>query len=223
MRTALRTNVVPVLRRAGFRGTFPTWRLERHGDVAVVNVQSGQYNEGTHGEFYVNLSVVPPSWWAWTHECAAQTMWGSDSKDGNAKESDGLYRGRLARLGGRGSKAFEWTVDSAEQAKTVSAAMARALEDGSLETMLDLMGPGRMLSAVRSGRIDRETPVQDRAGMRDMVEAVLLTEMGGPELEEVCQRLDQFAGRDFSDLPLATASWARNRARSMSLGEGGSR
>jgi hypothetical protein len=109
LKTALRTDVVPVLRTAGFRGTFPTWRLERHGDVALVNVQASKYDVGVHGDFFVNLSVVPPSWWAWTHECAAQTMWGSNSQEGHAREWDGLYRGAARPVGE--TRLQGWPVD----------------------------------------------------------------------------------------------------------------
>lgn len=208
---------MPTLRAVGFTGTYPTWRLERGGDVAVVNIQSGQYNEGTHGTFYGNLAVVPPSWWAWTHECAPDTFWGSASKPGRAHDWDGLYRGRLRRPGKRkdDSSAWTWTVDSPGQARAAASEMTAALNDGGLSGVLELMGPGRMLAAVRSGAIDESSPVLDRPGMRDVVLAVLLTDVGGPELDDVCRRLDQWAGREFSELPLATASWARRRAASI--------
>ncbi|MFC7487909.1 DUF4304 domain-containing protein [Knoellia sp. CPCC 206453] len=215
LKSAVKGNVVPTLRAAGFKGTYPTWRLERDGDTAVVNIQSGQYNEGTHGTFYVNLSVVPPSWWAWTHECAPDSPWGSSSQPGRAHDWDGLYRGRLMRPGQHNDDSSEWTVNSPEQARAASAEMAAALNDVGMAEMLELMGPGRMLSALRSGAIDATSPVLDRPGMRDIVLAVLLTDVGGPELDEVCQRLDQRAGRDYSELPLATASWARRRAASI--------
>lgn len=215
MKTAVKEDLVPTLKAVGFKGTYPTWRLERHGDVAVVNIQSGQYNEGTHGTFYGNLAVVPPSWWAWTHECAPDTFWGSASKPGRAHDWDGLYRGRLLRPGKRKDDPSEWTVDSPAQARAVATEMTAALNGGGLSEVLELMGPGRMLAAVQSGAIDETSPILDRPGMRDIVLAVLLTDVGGPELDDVCRRLDQWAGRDFSELPLTTASWARRRAGSV--------
>lgn len=50
--------------------------------------------------------------------------------------------------------------------------------------MLGLMGPARMLAAVQSGSIDETSPIFDRPGMRDIVLAVLLTDVGGPELDD---------------------------------------
>lgn len=217
LKSAVKDGFVPTLRAAGFKGTYPTWRLERDGDTAVVNIQSGRYNEGTHGTFYVNLSVVPPSWWAWTHECAPDSPWGSSSQPGRAHDWDGLYRGRLMSPGKLIGGPPQWTVDSPAHARAASAEMTAALNDVGMAEMLELMGPGRMLSALRSGAIDATSPVGDRAGMRDIVFAVLLTDVGGPELNDVCQRLDQWAGRHFSELPLATASWARRRAASIKI------
>ncbi|MFC7488129.1 DUF4304 domain-containing protein [Knoellia sp. CPCC 206453] len=215
LKLAVKANVVPTLRAAGFKGTYPTWRLEHDGDTAVVSIQSGQYNEGTYGSFYVSLSVVPPCWWVWTHECAQETPWGSSSKPGRALPWDGLYRGLLIPPGKRNHDSTEWTVDSLAQARAASAEMTAALQDVGIRTMLGLMGPGRMLTALRSGAIDATSPVLDRPGMRDVVLAVLLTDVGGPELDKVCRRLDQWAGREFSELPLTTASWARRRAASI--------
>lgn len=142
MKSAVRDNMVPTLKAAGFKGTYPTWRLEREGDVAVVNIQSGQYNEGTQGTFYVNLAVVPPSWWAWTHECAPDTFWGSASKPGRAHDWDGLYRGRLLRPGKRRGPSAKWTVDSLAQAKVVVAEMASAPERRRFERGAGAHGPG---------------------------------------------------------------------------------
>ena len=56
--------------------------------------------------------------------------------------------------------------------------------------------------------------------MPDIVRAVLLSDVGGPELDEVCQRLNSFAGHDFAELPLATARWARQRSKARAGGAG---
>lgn len=105
LKHALQSEFVPALRAAGFRGTFPTWRLVRDGHVAVVHVHSGQYNEGSRADFEVMMSVVSPAWWAWMHECAHETIWGSSSRSGREHFTDGLYQGGCAaprgcRLGG---------------------------------------------------------------------------------------------------------------------------
>jgi hypothetical protein len=54
-----------------------------------------------------------------------------------------------------------------------------------------------------------------RPGMKDMMLAALLSDVGGKDLEEVCRRLDEFAGHDYSDLPLATAASAWQRAATL--------
>ena len=88
--------------------------------MAVVNIQSGQYNEGGFGDFHVDLSIVPAAWWARTHECAGDTPWASDSPKGRAREWDGLYRIRSAPAGGKGRSDAAWTVDGVEQAASVA-------------------------------------------------------------------------------------------------------
>ncbi|MDF2091605.1 DUF4304 domain-containing protein [Knoellia sp. 3-2P3] len=214
LKGALRTEFGPLLRSLGFRGAFPTWRLQQGDDVAVVDIQPGRYNEGDFGDFYVNLAIVPAAWWAWTHECAGDTPWGSDSPKGRAREWDGLYRARSAPDDGQGRSDAGWPLDGVEEAATVAARMTSALP-GALDPLLELLRPGRLLDAMHSGLIDDQTPLNDRPGMRDIVRAVLLTEVGGTELQEACQRLDSWAGHDFAELPLATASWARRRGASL--------
>ena len=211
LKVAARTELVPMLRSYGFRGSFPTWRLQRGDDCAVVEIQAGQHNEGESGQFYLKLALVPGVWWDWTHECASLTPWGSASKAGKVREWDGLYRADLAPTG-EGQDVIPWTVVSEGQAAAVAVNMTAMLRVV-LDATLDLLRPSELLAALESGAIDDQTPVNDRPGMPDIVRAVLLSDVGGPELDAVCQRLNSFAGQDFAELPLATATWARQRSR----------
>src|SRR5262245_66265686 len=56
MERALKEQCVPVLRRAGFKGSFPDFYRDTEGFVALVNFQF--YSSG--GSFCVNLSYADP-------------------------------------------------------------------------------------------------------------------------------------------------------------------
>ena len=56
MERELKDQCVPVLRRAGFKGSFPDFYRETEGFVALVNFQF--YSSG--GSFCVNLSYADP-------------------------------------------------------------------------------------------------------------------------------------------------------------------
>lgn len=101
---------------------------------------------------------------------------------------------------------------SVDGATTLAAEMTQSLVTTGLPRLLKLTNPEVLLQSLRSGAIDEDSRAMDRPGMKDMMVAALLSDPGGPDLEEVCRRLDEFAGRDYSDLPLATAAWARHRA-----------
>lgn len=207
LREAVAVDFVPFIRSVGFTGTFPTWRLRRDGDVGVVELWGDKYNEGPYGQFFLSVAVVPPAWWAWTHECAADHPRGSTSREGREREWDGLYRALLTPSRVRGAEA--WEVDSVAGAKVAAAGMTEAMRISGLPSLLALMGPGRMLAALRTGGIDDSTPVRDQPGMRELVEAVLLTDIGGLALEGACRRLDNLAKQPYGDIYAATAAWAR--------------
>ncbi len=216
LKQSLQTEFVPALRGAGFRGTFPTWRLARDGHVAVVDVASGKYDEGSRGAFQVMTSVVSPAWWAWKHECPHVTIFGSESRSGKERFTDGLYQGQLRRTAIMPSSKsweseWEWETTSVEDATLVAADMTQSLVTTGMPKLLELMDPEVLLQAVKSGAIDEDLRL-DRPGMKDMILAALLSDIGGEDLEQVCRRLDEWARRDYSDLPLATAAWARQRA-----------
>lgn len=218
LKQALRAEFVPALRGAGFRGTFPTWRLVRDGHVAVVHVATA--GEGSHGDFQVMTAVVSPAWWAWKHECPHVTIFGSESQSGKERFTDGVYQ-RLLRRGSimPASKSWEWgwewEMTSVEDATLIAADTTQSLVTTGIPKLLELMDPEVLLQAVTSGAIDEDLRL-DRPGMKDMVLAALLSDVGGKDLERVCRRLDKWAGRAHSDLPLATATWARQRAAALS-------
>jgi hypothetical protein len=217
LKQALQTEFVAALRGAGFRGTFPTWRLVRDGHVAVVHVATE--GEGSHGYFQVMTAVVSPAWWAWKHECPHVTIFGSESRSGKEHFTDGVYQRRLRRASIMpASKSWEseweWEMTLVEDATLVVADMTQSLVSTGMPKLLELMDPEVLLQAVTSGAIDEDLRL-DRPGMKDMILAALLSDVGGKDLEQVCRRLDKWAGRDYSDLPLATAAWARQRAAAL--------
>lgn len=218
LKQALRAEFVPALRGAGFRGTFPTWRLVRDGHVAVVHVATE--GEGSHGFFQVMTAVVSPAWWAWKHECPHVTIFGSESRSGKEQFTDGVYqrqlrRGSIMPASTSWEWEWEWEMTSVEDATLIAADMTQSLVTTGMPKLLELMDPEVLLQAVTSGAIDEDLRL-DRLGMKDMILAALLSHVGGKDLERVCRRLDKWAGRAYSDLPLATATWARQRAAALS-------
>ena len=54
----------PQLRRAGFKGSHPTWRLRSpQGDWVVVNLQRSMSSTKQEVQFYDNLAVVTLPYW----------------------------------------------------------------------------------------------------------------------------------------------------------------
>ena len=140
LKVALREHAVPVLRAAGFRGTYPTWRrADPSGDVAIVNVQSSLYHEQDFGEFYVNLAVVPKSWWIWARECYSRVSPLAATAGKQPNESHGLYRQRLAPEGMRKPGTYSWAINSAEDARPIVATMAASLEQRGLPALREFL------------------------------------------------------------------------------------
>jgi hypothetical protein len=215
---AFRDAVVPLLRAAGFKGTYPTWRrAEESGDVAIVNLQAGSYNESGFGEFYVNLAAVPEPWWAWQSECYAVVSPLAGEIGNVPAEYNGLYRSRLAPRGTRTAGTHRWTVTSTDGARDAAADIAAALVASGLPTLTTYLDRGRLLDALRTGQLEQESAAFDRPGMRDVALAVLLSDIGGPELDLVCDRLTRFRGAPgWQNVSTATAAWATDRASSRS-------
>jgi hypothetical protein len=60
----VKAHVRPPLRNAGFKSSALTWRLQSSdGDFVLVNLQQSRRDSGDAVRFYVNLAVVPASWW----------------------------------------------------------------------------------------------------------------------------------------------------------------
>ncbi|PYI69794.1 hypothetical protein CVV68_01410 [Arthrobacter livingstonensis] len=62
-RDMLKSQIGPMIREHGFRGTAPTWQIRSaYGDYGSVNFQSS--SETTHEQvlFYINLGYTPQAW-----------------------------------------------------------------------------------------------------------------------------------------------------------------
>lgn len=211
MKAAITVDFVPLLREAGFKGTYPTWRLTKGDDVLVVRLVIGGYPEGTYAEFSVLLAVVPHSWWAWTHDEATNGLFASTSKPGRDQAHDG-FSFVLDPRGEVWDSDHAWKVNSPADAKGVSAQMTAALSEHGLEQLVELTETGRLLELYGSGSRPLVSSVAGAIWEDDVVQAVLLTDIGGPELRDVCQRLEQYDPREESSAtPLHTAAWCRKR------------
>ena len=144
LKQALREEFVPALRAAGFKGTYPTWRLQVGDTTAVVTILAGQYNEGTYGTFEGAMSVVTPAWKEWL-ESEFSGGWYEPRKPGREQYWDGIARLALTPLNRSGGRSG-WTIDSVDDAKIVARQMTEALNAGQLANLLRLTDPAELLA-----------------------------------------------------------------------------
>jgi hypothetical protein len=87
----------------------------------------------------------------------------------------------------------------------------RAAIFAALNDLQPLLRPGAFLRAVESGTIDEDSPLKDRPDMRQLVRAVLLSDVGGALLKQTCDELESLSAENAWELGSRTAEWARNR------------
>ena len=206
LRAALRDIVAPSLRDAGFRGSGQTWRLaSAGGDVAVVNVQLSQWNTDAEATAYLNLAVLPAAWWAWLRESGAA---GGEQPG----EVHGLYRARLEPLPTHRGAPGGWECWDEVSARLAARDMrSRLLSSDGLPAVRRLLSPERFTQALRDGQAG---VLSGSRGWCDVGLAVLLSDVGGDELDEVCDRLLATDGpRPWREHAAAVVRWARARAR----------
>ncbi|WP_191563197.1 DUF4304 domain-containing protein [Janibacter melonis] len=216
LKQALREEFVPTLRAAGFKGTYPTWRLQVGDTTAVVTILAGQYNEGTYGTFEGAMSVVTPAWKEWL-ESEFSGGWYEPRKPGREQYWDGIARLALTPLNRSGGRSG-WTIDSVDDAKIVARQMTEALNAGQLANLLRLTDHAELLADLAT--ITSSPPFAKfhdngwhwDAGYPDalIAHAVQLSDHGGPEFEAACQRLERWGNP--RPKAINAAQWARGRA-----------
>ena len=205
LRAALREIVAPALRAEGFRGSGQTWRLSSaDGDVAVVNVQLSQWNNDAEATAYVNLAVLPAAWWAWQRERSGSTA------GRLPMETDGLYRARLEPRAGSRSRPGGWECWDEVSARVAAREMRERLVTEAVPLLRALLVRERFAQALRDGEVG------DFSGYRgwcDVGLAVVLSDVGGAELDEVCDRLLGAGGSPgWRARAEEVVGWARRRA-----------
>lgn len=222
MKQALRDDFVPTLRAAGFKGTYPTWRLHTGDTVAVVTILAGQYNEDTYGTFEVMMSVVTPAYKEWLEDENRRHGW-KPRKPGREQVWDGIARMTLSPLNPRDGR-HDWTIDSVADAHTAARQMTEALNAGQLANLLRLTDPAELLADLTT--IANLPPTKFRYNRWHwdtgpeaalIAHAVLLSDYGGTEFDAACERLERWE----NPVPHLTglnrrvanaAQWARERA-----------
>ncbi len=208
LRQAVKTTLAPALRGNGFRGTYPTWRLQHEGDVVLVNLNGSKFNEGTYGDFLLTVGVVPAAWWAWSHECAqGSSVFESESRPGKEQPWDCLYS-RVVRPRGRRE---QWPVDADQDFTAVGEAMTAAVLRA-LPSVLALTGPGQLAAAMEAGKVQLSSLAGGIPGGREMALAVLLSDVGGERLDAACASLEAAAKDSPSPMPRRTLPWVQRRA-----------
>ncbi|WP_163562476.1 DUF4304 domain-containing protein [Janibacter melonis] len=222
LKQALRDDFVPTLRAAGFKGTYPTWRLHTGDTVAVVTVLAGQYNEGTYGTFEVMMSVVTPAYKEWLEAKYLRHGW-KPRKPGREQVWDGIARMTLTPLNPRDGR-HDWTIDSVADAQTAARQMTETLNADQLANLLRLTDPAELLTDLTAITNLPLTKFRDNrwhwdTGRPDalIAHAVLLSDHGGPEFDAACERLERWENPDPHLTGLTrhvadAAQWARARA-----------
>ena len=151
LRTALRDVVGPVLRRAGYKGSAPTWRRRNDlGDWAVVNVQSSPWSTRDGVRCIVNVAVAPEPHLAWHDHRMHRLPSPHDYRTTKVVESDGLFRHRLEPSGKpEGAGEQWWEVLDDETARAAADDMVLQLERTGLPKLAQLLDRQGMLAAVR--------------------------------------------------------------------------
>lgn len=151
LRRALRDTVGPELRRAGYKGSAPTWRLlSDTGDWAVVNVQSSPWSTRDGLRCIVNIAVAPEPHLAWRDHRMDRLPGRHDYRPTKVVESDGLFRSRLqpsAKPDGAGEQWWEVVDDQTAQAAAED--MVLQLERTGLPRLTRLLDRQGMLAAIR--------------------------------------------------------------------------
>ncbi len=181
LRGVLRDRLGPVLRAAGFKGSAPTWTLSSpNGDRAVVNVQSSDFSSKNEALFTVNLSIVPNAWWRRRNHQLRK------NESRAVKEYDGLWRDRLRARHQQAANRPEWwsVTDDAAAQRAVDDVVGQ-MENGVLAQLRQLLEPGAILAAARSGHLGHAS-FDTRGAL-----AVLLTENDpGDELPDLLTDLE---------------------------------
>ncbi len=179
LKGAWASEVVPVLRSRGFKGSWPTWRLtNERGDVAIVNVQGSMGSDRTRAAFYLNLAFAPSAWLEW------RSTLGTGPVGKSVHEYHGLWRDRLEPASGLG----HWSLTDAASAAEAVREVLHLLDREGLPAIEPLLDRAVLLQTIRTGNlghIDRSFDAYYATA-----EAVIVADAGNPaELEDVLARV----------------------------------
>lgn len=142
VRCVLKSEIGPALRRAGFKGTPPTWTLTApSGDTAVVNVQSSMYNSASRAKFVVNLAVIPVEWW--THRDFGPLPMKTP------KERHGLWRDRLHPSWSDPLRNEWWEVGDDHSARLAAEDAVQRLESVGIPKLKKLLNRDELIASIR--------------------------------------------------------------------------
>jgi Domain of unknown function (DUF4304) len=196
----LRQHAHPPLRAAGYTRAAATWRRQSpHGDIAVVNMQKSRWDIGDEVTFYVNLAIVPASWWQFIRE-----EWGKTTAA--PRESHGLLRRRLdvpadhPTLGRTG-----WQVRDAASADVCGHALRDQLHHVAIPELAALLNREYLLDFIHAGAAGWWVAQPPNLAM-----AYVIADQGtSPKLTTI---LDTFDPTPRSPRAAANAAWLRRRA-----------
>jgi hypothetical protein len=145
--------VSPLFRRAGFKGTCPTWRQwSPQGDCVLVNLQRPRETTAREVWFYVNLSVVPlPYWEFWRGKLSPGKPLAMPSA------ADGMLRRRVDPPNDLHSR-LRWSVSNEHSAEYCAHVLTGRL-NVAVPELQGLLDRERLITFLRSGHRDwRVTP-----------------------------------------------------------------
>lgn len=197
LRAAMREQIGPSARAAGFKGSAPNWRKEgQPGDWAIANIQLSQWGDRESTSCYINLAVAPAPWLEF--QCRSSAIPKAVS------ESYGLYRRRLGT---------RWEVPSEASAASVVADMKASLEDDGWPCLTALLDREAFMHHLRVDGLGDVKRAYGYTAFLAKVEAVLLSDDGpSPALEEQLAIMLESVDPDLRVRWETDAAWIQERA-----------
>lgn len=207
LKSELRSQLGPVARERGYKGTAPTWRKSSAaGDWAVVNVQSSSSSNAENLRCVVNIAFAPEPWLRWEAERLGQAM------PRAITESLGLYRQRLHPEGTPESIDGWWEVTDLKSASQAVNDMLVQLDRAGWSELDRMFTRKELIARIRDGDLGWLTRTQEDV-LFARAEALMLMD-AGPSVALEAQLDD--ALRNATPAGRATAErfneWVRHEA-----------
>lgn len=190
-RDMLKSQLGPMLREHGFRGTAPTWQIKSaNGDYGSVNFQSSSETTREQVLFYINLGYTPQAWFDFQSNTT-----GGKPKRGYEFLSDRLYVDDEPRA----LENQRWRITDQKSATEAADRVVLRLKQVGLPQINSWLDP--------SSRFKQLTTFNS-----DLARVLILSDFGpSPELDDAIQALKTGPLSDRQPLVAKAVKWAHER------------